>query len=125
MRTRVLLSIKPEFARRIFSGEKCFEYRRAIFRNQRVSTAVVYASSPIQRVIGEFQIARILSASPDELWRRTSESAGIEMERFFEYFDGCAMGYAIEVANPRRYRLRKTLDTAFAISTPPQSFCYV
>ena len=52
---KVLLSIKPEFADKIFNGTKKYEYRRSIFKKKEVKTVVVYASSPIQKIIGEFE----------------------------------------------------------------------
>ena len=125
MRTRVLLSIKPEFSRLIFSGEKKFEYRRVIFRDERVSTVVVYSSSPVQRVVGEFRVGEILRGAPEDLWLRTGRVSGIAQSAFFRYFENCDTGYAIEVRNPKQYRLRQTLDCAFAIASPPQSFCYL
>ncbi len=59
---KVLLSIKPKYAELIFDGSKKFEFRRTIFKNIQVKTVVVYASSPVQRVIGEFQIEEILNS---------------------------------------------------------------
>lgn len=41
---KLLLSIKPEFAHRIFSGEKTFEFRKAIHQQKSISTVAVYAS---------------------------------------------------------------------------------
>ena len=55
----VLLSIKPEFAEKIFDGTKKFEFRKSIFKNTDVQTVIVYASSPVQQVIGEFTIDSI------------------------------------------------------------------
>lgn len=57
---KVLLSIKPEFAFKIFDGTKHFEFRKVIFKNPNVNIVVVYASSPVQQVIGEFEIETIL-----------------------------------------------------------------
>ena len=65
---RVLLSIKPEYAFKIFDGTKRFEFRKVIFKNPDVKTVVVYASSPVQQVIGEFEIENIFSYEPDALW---------------------------------------------------------
>ena len=58
---KVLLSIKPEFAEKIFNGTKKYEFRKSIFKNKDVDTVVVYASSPWQYVIGEFHIDKILN----------------------------------------------------------------
>ena len=67
---KVLLSIKPEFAEKIFNGTKKYEYRRVIFKNK-VETIVVYASDPVQRVIGEFEIGEILHKDIEQLWEYT------------------------------------------------------
>lgn len=72
---RVLLSIKPEFANKIFDGTKKFEFRKSIFKNKDIKTVVVYASSPVQRVIGEFEIERILNFDLDTLWSLTQDFA--------------------------------------------------
>ena len=65
---KILLSIKPEFANKIFEGTKKFEYRRSIFKNQKVTKVVVYASSPVQKIIGEFEIDYILTGPVQSLW---------------------------------------------------------
>ena len=52
---KVILSIKPEFANKIFNGTKKFEFRRTLFKKKEVKKIVVYASAPISKVIGEFE----------------------------------------------------------------------
>ncbi|WP_431293479.1 ASCH domain-containing protein [Pedobacter sp. P26] len=79
---RVLLSIKPEYAYKIFEGTKKFEFRKIRFKNPNIKTVVVYASSPVQKVIGEFEIEDILSFDPDRIWRITEKYSGIS-EAFF------------------------------------------
>src|SRR4051812_10677748 len=92
----VLLSIKPEFAFDIFSGRKKFEYRRTIFREP-VDRIVVYASSPIKKVVGEFLVKDILFEDLDSLWCRTKHHSGITKEYFYSYFYDKEKGYAIKV----------------------------
>ena len=55
----VILSIKPEFVEKIFSGEKQYEYRKILFK-QKADTVYIYASRPISKIIGEFKIDEIL-----------------------------------------------------------------
>ena len=121
---RILLSIKPEFAEQIFDGTKRFEFRRSIFARDDVDVVVVYASAPIGKVIGEFKIGRILSDRPTLLWKRTTPYAGISKKRFFEYFSGKSIGYAIEIDNYELYDRPLPLYESFGC-TPPQSFAYV
>ncbi len=121
---RVLLSIKPEFAELIFDGSKKYEFRKAIFKNSHVKTVVVYASHPIQLVIGEFDIDKILKDEPERLWKETREYSGISEEFFFDYFAERNIGFAIKVKEARRYKKPLCLRTNYNI-TPPQSFCYI
>lgn len=121
---KVLMSIKPEFANLIFKGEKGFEYRKAIFKNPDIKTIIVYASSPVQKVIGEFDIEDILSFDLDTLWNKTQNRAGISKDYFQSYFSAKEMGYAIKIGKKRLYRKPKCLSSDFGI-IPPQSFAYV
>jgi predicted transcriptional regulator len=121
---RVLLSIKPEFALKIFDGSKKYEYRRAIFKNQEVSRVIVYACDPIKQVIGEFEIEDILHEEPESLWVKTKHHAGISEKRFFNYFTNKSKGYAIKVKATRVYDDPLPLSS-FMISSPPQSYMYL
>jgi len=125
MQTRVLLSIKPNFANAILEGTKTFELRRTIFRNPTVRKIIIYASSPVSRVIGEFIIDGILALEPRKLWHITAEGAGVDREFFEKYFRGCRIGFALRVHHPRRYKEPLRLEEHFGLSRPPQSFCYL
>ena len=85
---KIILSIKPEFANKIFEGDKKFEFRRSIFKNKNVSKVIVYASSPISKVIGEFEIGKILFKDLNTLWDETKEYSGITEDYFYDYFVG-------------------------------------
>lgn len=124
MQTSVLLSIKPEFANAILEGRKLFEYRRSLFR-QPVKRVVLYASSPVQRVIGEFSVKQVLEMRLDDLWKVTRVAGGISKAYFDEYFTGKKSGHAIQVGSVRRYREPKDLKAYLNIAHPPQSFCYI
>jgi predicted transcriptional regulator len=121
----VLLSIKPQFADAIFSGEKQFEFRRAIFKNKAVKKIYVYASKPIGLVIGEFEVEEVISEDPNSLWQITKGASGISKEYFDEYFKGRLIAYAIKVSAVREYSKPATLMELFNINRPPQSFMYV
>lgn len=125
MQTKVLLSIKPNFAEKIFAGSKRYEFRRVLFRSNSVTTVVVYASSPVRRLIGEFVIGGILELEKQALWRRTRNHAGIKKLYFDRYFSGRRTGFAIKVLRPQRYSTPIKLEHAFDFDRPPQSFRYL
>lgn len=125
MAKKVLLSIKPEFVEKIFNGEKKYEYRKILFKNNTVSRIVIYASSPIKKVVGEFEIGDILHATKNELWESTQEKSGISKEFFDDYFSNKEFAYAIEIKDLKRYNSPKSLQDDFNIPHPPQSFVYM
>jgi predicted transcriptional regulator len=121
---KVLLSIKPEFADKIFSGEKCYEFRRVIFKKPGVKTIVVYASSPVQKVIGEFEIANIICDNIPSLWRKTRTKSGISENYFYDYFGDKELGFAIKIKKVKRYDSPLCLKKDFGL-IPPQSYLYL
>jgi predicted transcriptional regulator len=120
---KVVLSIKPEFAFKIFDGTKKFEFRKAIFKNNNIKTVIVYASSPVQQVIGEFEIEQIINKDIDALWELTQDFSGITEEYFYQYFANRADGFAIQIKKTKKYRQPKCLRADYNL-VPPQSFAY-
>ena len=119
------MSIKPEFAESILNGTKSVEFRRVLFKSKSVKTVILYASHPVKKVVGEFQISGTLSLDVAMLWKHTAEHAGIDESYFFSYFNGKAIGHAIKIANPRRYRRPLDLTEKYSVRRPPQSFQYL
>jgi predicted transcriptional regulator len=125
MQTNVLLSIKPEFAEKIFQGIKKYEFRKALFKNRDVKKVVVYASAPISKVVGEFEIDHILEHEKELLWAKTKKHSGIPKDYFDEYFYGREKGYAIKIRKSRLYKIPLDLYKHFDVKYPPQSFMYL
>lgn len=121
---KVLLSIKPEYVEKIFSGKKKYEFRRNIFKNKEIKLIVVYSTSPVKKVIGEFEIEKIVEGTPEQLWNLDPQSTGILKEKFFGYFGSKEKGYAIKIGKLTKYNQPKTLQD-FSIKTAPQSFVYI
>ncbi len=120
---KVVLSIKPEFAFKIFDGTKKFEFRRSIFKNGNIKSIIVYASSPVQQVIGEFEIDEVLNYDLPTLWDMTQEFSGISEKFYYDYFVNKEQGFAIKIKNTKKYSNPKCLREDFNLS-PPQSFAY-
>jgi Uncharacterized conserved protein len=121
---KVLLSIKPEFAEKIFDGTKKYEFRKNIFKNKDVDTVVVYASSPWQYVIGEFKIETILSDDVDKIWEQTHEFSGITEDFYRMYFAHKTNAFAIKIGHVTRYKRHKYLSD-YNVNSAPQSYVYL
>lgn len=121
--TTILLSIKPEYANRIFNGQKRYEYRKRIPKKE-VSKIVVYSSAPEQAVIGEVEVIRILKMKPTPLWNYTKADAGISRAKYRKYFSGCATACAFALGSFKKYPTSKSLED-FSVQSAPQSFVYL
>ncbi len=121
---KVILSIKPEYANKIFDGTKKYEFRRAIFKNPDIKKIVVYSSSPVQKIIGEFEIDQIITHDLVTLWKKTKKYSGISEDFFFEYFGDKELGFAIKIKNTKLYRIPKCIRKDYNLF-PPQSFLYL
>ena len=119
----ILLSIKPEYANRIFDGQKQYEYRKRIPKKE-VSKIVVYSSAPEQAVIGEIKVIKTLKMKPTTLWNSTKANAGISRSKYRKYFSGCTMAYAFVIGSFEKYPTSKSLAD-FNIQSAPQSFVYL
>lgn len=120
---KVLMSIKPEYVRRIFSGEKKYEFRRRVFKKV-VTAVVVYATSPIGKIYGEFHIVEIIEGTPSSIWQRCWRDAGISKKDFFAYFKGSEKAYALSVGSYTEYHSKPSICSKYHCR-PPQSYCYV
>lgn len=122
---KVLLSIKPEFAEKILLGQKHYEFRKVLPKAQGVKTVIIYATLPLGKVVGEFDIEEILSDTPKKIWSETAEFSGITKHFFNEYFNGREIAHAIKVKEVKRYPRPKELSAVLASGVAPQSFCYI
>lgn len=123
----VLLSIKPEFAEKILNRTKRYEFRKTTFRDpSAIDRVVMYASAPLQRIIGWFSFSRVVKADPESLWRRFHNHSGLSSrERFMDYFSGTDWGYALEIDHT--VGLEQPVDPRRRLDNfrPPVSFQYL
>ena len=120
----VLLSIKPRYIEEIIKGNKRYEFRKSIFCKP-VDKIWIYASRPTKKIVGSFEIKRVVKDTPENLWNTLNHHAGIDEEDFFEYFANSRFGFAIEIKNFSPLKIPidpRVFSTTF---TPPQSFYYV
>ena len=122
---KALLSIKPEFVSKIFTGEKIFEYRKAVFKRPMVKTVVISSTMPVGKIVGEFEIEEIIELPPQDLWHKTSEHSGISKEFFDSYFIKKNTAFAIKIKNFIRYEHPVDPYLTYSNFKAPQSFKYI
>ena len=120
---KILMSIKTEYANKIFDGIKLYELRKKPLK-ENVDTIVFYSSGKTKKIIGEFKIEKIIKDSPDKIWDLGEEVLGIDKKSFYEYFKHSKYAYAIKIKDVIKYDIPKDLRD-FGINKAPQSFCYI
>lgn len=120
----VILSIKPEFVEKIFSGEKRYEYRKILFK-QKVDTVYIYASRPIGKIVGEFKIEEIICDTPDNIWKRTKHQSGVTKKFFDKYYKGKDKAVALKIKECKEYEEGENPESLIPNFKVPQSFVYI
>lgn len=120
----VILSIKPVFVEKIFSGEKKYEYRKQGF-GKNINKIYIYATSPICRIVGEFVIDGILKGNPETVWGKTKNYSGLTKEFYDNYFENRNLSYAFKISSLIKYS--EVINPCDIIDNfiAPQSFRYI
>jgi type I restriction enzyme, S subunit len=121
--TDVILSIKPKFVQEIRKGKKKYEFRRSFSRNIRF--VYVYETAPVGKIVGTFEVKRVIEDTPRMLWTKFKDCAGIGERDFFEYFEGADSGFAVEIENFNEEKIPYDAEKLIPGFQPPQSFIYV
>jgi predicted transcriptional regulator len=124
----LLISIRPRFAAMIFEGTKTVELRRVKPRAASGDLAFVYVSSPTKELQGAFEVAKVVSASPSDLWVTLGRRTGISRAEFRQYFAGKEMAHAIVIRRAWKLPLALPLPALRERGggfQPPQSFHYI
>ncbi|WP_045056246.1 ASCH domain-containing protein [Aliterella atlantica] len=126
--TIILLSIKPEYANKIFDGMKVVELRRIRPKLEEGDLVIVYASSPKKALIGAFEVEKVVQKPLLELWKEVKEIAGISYKEFRSYYKGLSVGCGIYLNKTHHFsqpieleRLRQEWNNF----QPPQSYRYL
>ena len=119
-----LLSIHPQYAFPILEGTKQVELRKTGLRDGTTHVAI-YATRPVMRVVGLFEVAGVEKGEPARLWQRYGPVAGIARDDFDAYFGDRAVGYAINARRPRTLTRPVPVTSLEPHLRPPQSLLYL
>lgn len=120
---KMLLSINPEHVENILNGNKQFEFRKVRCRSE-VDKIIIYATSPIMKVVGEVDVIDVIVDKPEQVWKLTSKFAGISKQFYDKYYQNKEMAVAYRLGDVKKYPLPLSLSD-FGINFAPQSFVYV
>ena len=119
----ILLSIKPEYVRKILEGSKKYEFRRSVAKRE-VDRILIYSTAPEMKVVAMVDVLGILKDSPKKLWEKTLTHAGISRPKFMNYYANRSVAYAYRLGELQKIETLKTL-AEYGITAAPQFFVYI
>ena len=129
----IVMSIKPKWCDKIFSGEKEFELRKTVPRH--TPTKVYVYKSGSGTVVGEFMLKyHVKIMTPREYTKRHKDvvikdlsplfqGTCLTEKQFLDYLGDAKYYYAILIEDPVLYETPIPLNK-LGLSRPPQSWCY-
>ncbi len=126
---RLLMSVRPVFARALIEGRKRIEVRRRFSKKWEGARVALYATQPDGMLLGEVTIRRVTLAPPQRLWKEFGAYMGCTRTEFDAYVRGVSSAAAIEVEHPRPYlapiSLAEIEHWGCTAPRPPQSFVVI
>ena len=123
----VILSIHPEYSKKILARKKRVELRRRfpVFEQSNM-TLYIYSTSPDQAIVGAAEIKEVQKLPVDQIWLKFKKQASIRKKDFIKYFQNLEFGFAIILSSIKAFpqpiplvKLRENWGFE-----PPQSFLY-
>lgn len=119
----IIISIHPEYAEKILTGEKTYELRTRL-PHDKPERIIIYATAPVSAVVGTAEIADMFDLPLTELWKRVRKSACVTLDDFHAYFRRSDTGKAFVVRNPVRFPSPIPIAN-YGLKKAPQSWQYL
>ena len=97
--SEALISIKPQYVKQIFLGNKLIELRRRTISLNSGTRLWIYSTVPEATIKGAAIIDRIILDRPYNIWRKFGTSACISRDEFDLYFNRYRLAIAIKFQN--------------------------
>lgn len=126
--TALLLSVRPKHALAIASGRKRIELRRRKPAAPNQSIVIIYACSPLRKIIACGVLARVESGPPDRMWPEVRSRACVSESEYSDYFKNATLAHALFLSGMVRLEHPITLSAIRKRArnfSPPRSFKYV
>jgi predicted transcriptional regulator len=123
----LIVSIKPEFADKIFSGDKTIELRKAMPNVKKGDKIIIYVTNPVKAIRGIGTIDNIVEGTPNVIWKKYNSKTGISKKTFFDYYSNSLRAVGIVISDIFEFKEEVKLEDikrqvpSFA---PPQTFKY-
>ena len=123
--SQVILSLKPQYAELILSGEKTVELRNRIVRMEPGTVIWIYATMPVGGIVALAELDSVVHDTPAEIWFRYEKEMCIDRAHFDSYIDNREDVSALILSSVRELGQSVTLDwirRSIGSFQPPQFY---
>ena len=120
---KLLMSINPEHVENILEVKKKYEFRKKKCKEQ-IDSIVIYSTAPVMKVVAEVEVKDIIEDTPQIVWKRTSNAAGVDKKFFDKYYSGRNTAVAYVLGCVTRFESPRNL-TDYGVKAAPQSYVYI
>lgn len=126
----LLVSIKPQYAEKIFKGEKTIELRKSAPRQAgKDSYMLIYVTAPVKELWGVCKIENIIKENPKTLWDNFGKETGVSKKEFYDYYQKNNYAFGIQLKEVRNLLKGsvnlKSLKSLIPGFMPPQTYAYI
>jgi predicted transcriptional regulator len=126
----LVISIKPQYAEKIFSGIKTIELRKSIPQQvSNNSSVLIYVTSPVFEIWGTCKIEEIVKDDINIFWEKFGNKTGVNLTEFNEYYENKNKAFGIKLKD-----IKKSTKKNLSLSelreiipgfSPPQTYKYL
>lgn len=133
MEKAVLMSIKPKYAKKIYSGEKTVELRKSFpkYLGPKNNLVIIYETRPVMAVTGCFWVENVaVNSDPEWLykWLCVGYKIGITYQEYKRYYRDANKAVALLIDKTKKadnqIALKKVKEIVKGFR-PPQSYYYI
>lgn len=100
----LVISIHPKHAENIMNTRKTVEVRKKFSKKWVDHRVVIYATAPVNALLGEATIKNVTSGEPSSIWNLHKNYLGCTEEEFQDYSKSSSEVFAIEFGDVTPYR---------------------
>ena len=115
----ILLSIKPNWADLILEGKKTVELRKQWTKANDVERIYLYASAPLQKIVGWIELQQAVCEDVADLKRDSEEGSCVSSEDFDAYFKDKEKGWGLFISRAQKMN---PLSIKAVDERPPQNW---
>ena len=120
----IMISTTPEQAEAILTNPKKNVFFYKVTPANKVKRVLVYATSPVQAVVGEFDLERIHIVALSTAWVQHGSASSLTRKEYEKYFEGHKKAHAMIAKETFKYSKPKNLES-FGMKKGPSGFQYL